>query len=280
MKYCTAIVVASMVAGCASTAPTKEIADANAAYLGAASGPAHDLDPAGLDVANARLQAAMESFRAEGDTYRTRDLAYVAMRKAQEADSRARALELVQKVNLAEQQVRTTQAEQATSVTGQARLEAETQRREAAEEQAQRSLSDLHGIATVREDSRGTVITLSGGMLFTSGDTELLPIALPRLKHVADALAAADPNSIIKVCGFTDSEGTDGYNLWLSRRRAQVVKKYLIEHGVSPERVSSLGFGRAQPVASNRTSDGRAMNRRVEIVLAPPTTKSAASTRN
>lgn len=69
----------------------------------------------------------------------------------------------------------------------------------------------------------------------------------------------------IVVEGHTDSVGTDQYNLGLSHRRADTVRRYLVEHGVKPSRITSEGFGESKPVASNDTADGRAQNRRVEL---------------
>jgi outer membrane protein OmpA-like peptidoglycan-associated protein len=65
--------------------------------------------------------------------------------------------------------------------------------------------------------------------------------------------------------GYTDSKGTEAYNLKLSRRRAEAVRKYLVDHGIPPSHIKIEGFGESNPVASNSTADGRAQNRRVEL---------------
>lgn len=70
---------------------------------------------------------------------------------------------------------------------------------------------------------------------------------------------------VILAVGFTDSIGTEQYNLGLSQRRANAVKEYLVSRGIDPNRVYTEGKGEADPVASNATAQGRAMNRRVEI---------------
>ncbi len=68
------------------------------------------------------------------------------------------------------------------------------------------------------------------------------------------------------VCaGFTDSIGSDQYNLKLSMRRAEAVRDYLVAGGIAASRIKAEGFGEADPVASNATADGRAQNRRVEL---------------
>ena len=76
-----------------------------------------------------------------------------------------------------------------------------------------------------------------------------------------------DPNVRISIIGFTDSIGTEEYNLRLSMRRAQATADYLISQGVSPSQILAKGLGEAEPRASNETEAGRAQNRRVEIYL-------------
>jgi outer membrane protein OmpA-like peptidoglycan-associated protein len=242
--------------------------DARAAYEGAANGPAAQLDPAQLHVAREDLAAAEKSFGDDGDTFRTRDLAYVAMRKAQLADARARTMEYDQTVNMAEHQVQLTQAQEAASATGmRAQLSAETQARETAEKREQQALADLARVASVKQDTRGTVITLSGGVLFASAKYDLLPAAQSNLSQVADALSKSDPDSKILVQGYTDSQGGAAYNMDLSQHRAEAVRTYLVSHGVAPDRITAQGFGPSNPVADNTSTEGRADNRRVEIIV-------------
>src|ERR1700722_20010499 len=106
----------ALVFACSPLPIPKDVMDARAAYEGAANGPAAQLDPAQLHVAREDLAAAERSFSVEGDSYRTRALAYIAMRKAQVADARARAMEFDQRVNMAEHQVQLTQAQQVASL--------------------------------------------------------------------------------------------------------------------------------------------------------------------
>jgi OOP family OmpA-OmpF porin len=74
-----------------------------------------------------------------------------------------------------------------------------------------------------------------------------------------------NPGLRVEVQGFTDSIGTEEYNQGLSERRANAVKDYLVERGVNPEKISAKGYGELNPVASNDTKEGRALNRRVEF---------------
>ncbi|MGE5278533.1 MAG: OmpA family protein, partial [Acidobacteriota bacterium] len=76
------------------------------------------------------------------------------------------------------------------------------------------------------------------------------------------------PGAAVSVEGHTDSRGSDQYNQALSERRAEAVKKYLLDHGaVKSDKIRSRGFGESRPIASNDTAEGQAQNRRVEIVI-------------
>jgi outer membrane protein OmpA-like peptidoglycan-associated protein len=88
--------------------------------------------------------------------------------------------------------------------------------------------------------------------------------AVPILDEAASILKEEGTVGVI-VAGHTDGIGTEEYNLKLSKRRADAVSKYLIDHGVSASRIKAEGFGKSKPVASNDTDDGRAQNRRVEL---------------
>jgi outer membrane protein OmpA-like peptidoglycan-associated protein len=166
-----------------------------------------------------------------------------------------------------DQQRREAEAQAQQLAQAQAQAETERQAREAAERRANEALANLErgGQVGVREDARGTVLTLSGSVLFASGQTELLPSARNRLTEVADALKQADNRLTIE--GHTDSQGPDQFNEELSLRRAEQVRDFLIAQGVPPDRIAVRGMGEYRPVASNGTAEGRANNRRVEIVL-------------
>ena len=113
------------------------------------------------------------------------------------------------------------------------------------------------------------VITLSGSILFATNKSDLLPSAQTKLNEVAAALNKQDPRSTIVVEGYTDSQGTATYNQDLSQRRARSVRDYLISRGIASSRVTAEGFGLTRPIADNESPEGRANNRRVEIVVTP-----------
>lgn len=147
-------------------------------------------------------------------------------------------------------------------------LQQEQQARAAAE---QRARSALEQVATVKEEARGLVVTLNGSVLFAFDDASLLPSAQKRLDVVADVLKQA-PDQTFTVEGHTDAVGEDHYNLELSQRRAQSVRDYLVSKGVDNSQIKANGYGELRPVADNASAEGRANNRRVEIVLPKSTT--------
>ncbi len=268
-------------ASCAHT-PPKQLLDARAAYSEAEKGVASEQAPAQLHAANTALQEAEQSFSANGDSEHTRDLSYVAMRKAQLAAVQGRTLANENK--LKELEASTQQQRRAALTDLRDQVESQQQKLqqsqaalEEAKRRAEQATADLARIASVKQDSRGTVITLSGEVLFTSDKAELLPTAEAKLSEVARALTQQNRDARIVVEGHTDSQGSDSYNLDLSMQRAEAVRAYLTEHGVAADRISAKGMGESQPIGKNSTPQGRANNRRVEIVVQPSTTESNAS---
>jgi outer membrane protein OmpA-like peptidoglycan-associated protein len=149
-------------------------------------------------------------------------------------------------------------------------LASERDRRQDAEKRAAQAAADLAAFASVKQDAtRGMVITLSGGVLFASNKADLLPSAQVKLNEVADALTKNDSDSKIVVEGHTDSQGGAPYNQDLSQRRAQTVRDYLVSRHIAADRVTAAGFGLTRPIADNASPEGRANNRRVEIVVQP-----------
>lgn len=88
-----------------------------------------------------------------------------------------------------------------------------------------------------------------------------------RILDEAVATLKAEPDIEVLIVGHTDSIGSEAYNLRLSQRRAQAVRDYLVKHGISAARLKVKGMGESQPVASNDTAEGRAQNRRVELLV-------------
>jgi outer membrane protein OmpA-like peptidoglycan-associated protein len=268
------------------------------AYSRASRGPAATLNPSDMDTAKKQLDAAEASFTKDGDTRNTRDESYLALRKTELAEVVARtretdkskdatvdamhanekrtvALTAAELARTRTQLVATGAAYTAQGVAYNAQgvaLQDEKARREDAEKRALQAASDLAKFASVKQETRGMVITLSGSVLFASGKTELLPAAQVRLNEVANALIKEDPLSTMVVEGHTDSQGSAPFNQDLSQRRAQAVRDYLVSRGIASDRITAQGFGLTRPIAENTSPEGRANNRRVEIVVQPSTT--------
>lgn len=267
--------------GCGTTAPPSELVDARAAYSRAAGGPAAQLDPADLHTAKESLDAAERQFADESDSPGTKDTAYIALRRAELAESRARVIVAEkQKAEIAAQAqanqaqaLATTSAQlagakNALNVQG-AELQNEQQRRMDAEKRAAQAAADLAKIASVKNEARGMVITLSGAVLFETAKWQLIGTAQTKLNDVADALTKQDKDSTMVVEGYTDSQGALAMNNELSQKRAESVRTYLISRGISADRITAKGMGPASPIADNASPEGRANNRRVEIIVSP-----------
>ncbi len=125
--------------------------------------------------------------------------------------------------------------------------------------------AQLNAILQTTETARGLVINL-GDVLFDTGRYTLKPNAQIALAKVATILTLY-PDLKVQVEGYTDSVGSDAYNQKLSENRANAVHDFLIQNGVPAGNVTSVGYGKADPVASNATADGRRQNRRVNMVV-------------
>ncbi|MCP2501848.1 MAG: OmpA family protein [Deltaproteobacteria bacterium] len=100
---------------------------------------------------------------------------------------------------------------------------------------------------------------------FDTAKADIRKKDLPELQKAIEFVKKY-PNTKVQVVGFTDSRGTDKYNQKLSERRANAVKKYLVDNGhVKPDMITAVGYGEAEPVGDNKTKEGQFLNRRVEI---------------
>ncbi|MFB8831414.1 OmpA family protein [Azotobacter sp. CWF10] len=133
-----------------------------------------------------------------------------------------------------------------------------------AEQQGQWLEEQLVGLATT-ETERGLVMTL-GDVLFDTGQVELRSAATRTVLQVARFLRL-NQRRVVRIEGYTDSQGDDQLNLELSRGRAQSVRDMLVDLGGDGRRIQIAGYGEAHPVAENASSRGRTRNRRVEIVF-------------
>ena len=258
------IIFIGLLAGCSASMPPSELVDARLAYQSASAGQAKQLVPAELHKAQVALEIAEKSFLEEPDSYRTRDLAYVADRKSKIAEALAVTSAENAATVKAKKDYEATQTEIMKNTAEQ--LAEEQKARVDAEKVAADAQADLAKLAAVKEEARGLVITLSGSVLFASNESTLLPAAQSRLNKVADALLATKDRTLT-VEGYTDSQGSSSYNQVLSQKRADGVRSYLISRGYPGELIQAQGIGEGNPVADNTSAEGRANNRRVEIVV-------------
>jgi outer membrane protein OmpA-like peptidoglycan-associated protein len=266
-------VLSQAILACATAMPPQELLDARTAYDAATKSPAAQYAPAQLDTAKQSLAKAEASFQDNGDKPVTKDLAYVADRRAKLAAAEGSREQADRTRVQMDKDFRSTEIDALDAT--KSKLENEQRARAEAEKglaDAQKKLSvamaSLAEIAKVKEESRGVVITLSGSVLFATGKSTLLPIAQEKLSEVAKALKDQGFKSLL-VEGHTDSQGSADKNMTLSQERAESVRSYLISQGIPSDQIRAQGIGSSRPVADNNTAEGRANNRRVEIVVEP-----------
>jgi len=278
ITYLVIIACVGLLAGCAASIPPPELVNARQAYERASAGQAAQLVPAELHKAQEALAIAEKSFKDDPESFRTRDLAYVADRKAKLAEALATTAAENAATAKANKDYQATQTEivkntkedlaasERDAEIKAVQLAAEQKARLDAENRAAVAQADLAKLAAVKEEARGLVITLSGSVLFASGKSALLPAAQNRLNQVADALMATKERKLT-IEGHTDSQGSSSYNQGLSQQRADAVRSYLISRGYPGDLIQAQGIGEDRPVADNASAEGRANNRRVEIIV-------------
>jgi len=126
-------------------------------------------------------------------------------------------------------------------------------------------LAQFNAVLQTRDTARGLIVNMSD-VLFDTAKYSLRPLAREKLAKVA-GIVSGHPGLKLDVEGHTDSVGGDEYNQQLSEQRGEAVRDYLTQQGMPASSVTSRGFGKTQPVASNDTAAGRQLNRRVEIVI-------------
>jgi outer membrane protein OmpA-like peptidoglycan-associated protein len=298
---------ASTLGACHGSTTTPQLRDARRAYENAEDGPAATYATGELRVARRALNRAEEVHDDDPGSDREARLAYLAGRKAEIAHAHgemaaAERAKAAAKANAEYQQqlARSANADQrplqAAKVDRnrdrdpkpEVALQRERDRRPAvdrqpvAERPRQRSearaaaaLQSLSQVANVKEEQRGIVITLSGALLFPSGQERLSPIARQSLDQVAAALAQQPSDAIIQIEGHTDDSGSERQNALLSKQRAQAVADHLMEREIEAARIRVIGHGEQRPIADNDTAEGRSANRRVEIVISSPSERSS-----
>jgi outer membrane protein OmpA-like peptidoglycan-associated protein len=281
-----------LVAGaCATTRQPAQLSQAEAIYqtLQGRTDPSVE-----SDVIRARdaISAAREALNSRHNRDYVEGLAHIALRAAQTAEAEQarviaqsgadtlRTARLNRLLALSQQQRDALAAQQALSAAEIAALrertatvtqEADSLRRvaEQANERLNAALTQLRTLVTeitnLRETTRGLVISLSD-ILFDVDKATLRGGAEQNVRRIA-AILNQYPEHQIAVEGHTDATGGDAYNQKLSEDRAAAVRLSLVAGGIDPARITSRGYGKAQPVATNDTPEGRQQNRRVEVIV-------------
>ena len=214
---------------------------------------------------------AAEKARIEEARRKAQEDAATAQAQAQQSAAAAQQAADQQAAAQAQAAAAQQQAEQAQAAAALARAQqqaAEAAAAQAAQQTAEmreRLRTQLNQVLNTQETARGLIVNMSD-VLFAFNKYELKPDAQVKLAKVSGILVTY-PNLTLQVEGYTDSVGTDEYNLRLSQQRATAVQAFLISQGVQPGSISSQGYGKADPVADNGTNSGRAENRRVELVV-------------
>ena len=269
------LVVGSLLGGgCTAGSPPVALEQARSAYAQAEQTPAVVANaPVPLREANQALQRAEREWTDYHDTEEVQHLAAVASQRVDIARAAA------------EKKVAEAQIQQATEDRDQVLLDARTREAQRSQLEAARATQQAH-VATsqaqaatsqvqqlqqelaalqAKQTERGLVLTL-GDVLFETGKADLRPGALQNLYPLVTFLQKY-PERRVVIEGHTDSVGSDVYNLDLSERRADAVRDFLLQNGVKPAQLTTRGYGKASPVASNNTAEGRQQNRRVELII-------------
>jgi outer membrane protein OmpA-like peptidoglycan-associated protein len=250
-----------LVAGCASTPQhSEDVVAARAAVEQART------DQRVLDFAPVQLKAAEQDLQKaesllddrKGDVLMSH-YAYLATREAQTA------------LAMGETGAMKKQIESADAERDRVRLEAREREADQANQKAEIAKSQTDEMAQrlaeleAKQTDHGLVLTLQD-VLFDTGRAELKAGASSTIINLASFMKDY-PDRRVRIEGFTDSTGSSEFNQQLSENRALAVKDALVLAGVEANRVDVQGFGEANPVASNGTSEGRLLNRRVEILI-------------
>ena len=126
-------------------------------------------------------------------------------------------------------------------------------------------LAQLNSVLQTVDTPRGLVVTMAD-ILFASGKYQLSQDANLKLARLSGVILA-HPGLKLRIEGYTDTTGTEDFNLKLSGQRAETVQSFLVGQGLKADDVTSAGMGQADPVAGNDTAAGRQKNRRVEIIV-------------
>jgi outer membrane protein OmpA-like peptidoglycan-associated protein len=230
----------------------------------------------------ARRAAADAKAKAEADAEAARQAQQQAQAQSEEDARRRAEAEAAQAAAQAQQQQAQADAAAAAAATAAAQqqtAQAEREKQDALQQKEAmraRLLAQLNQVLQTRDSARGLIVSMPD-VLFGFNQYTLKPEARERLAKIS-GIVLAYPDLKLEIEGHTDGIGTDEYNQVLSEKRADAVRGYLISSGVTPDHVSAVGLGKANPVADNSTAQGRQLNRRVEMIVSGDVIGSPLST--
>jgi outer membrane protein OmpA-like peptidoglycan-associated protein len=238
----------------------REAADREAAARAQADEAARQKALADAHAAEASRQAEAQARRAAEE-----QASAAAARASEEVErlraEQARASALEQQRQAEQARLMQQQAEQKAQAADRLREQAE----QGQQQLRQQLLQQFNLILETRDTARGLIVNMSD-VLFDFNKYTLRPAAREKLAKIS-GIILSHPGLRLEVDGYTDSIGTDAYNMKLSEQRAGEVRGYLTGQGLASDNVAAFGFGKENPVASNETSAGRQKNRRVELVV-------------
>jgi outer membrane protein OmpA-like peptidoglycan-associated protein len=227
----------------------------------------HKVDIASLRAQKRLLEDQRKVLSVERETARLEASKRQAATARNEADKAREEEKLARLQEMAAKQA-STAAEQEAQAARNAKAMAEQDSAFAAQRNAE--LQQQIDTLNARETERGLIVTL-GDLLFDTGKADLKEGTTSNLNKLVTFLTKY-PESTVILEGYTDSAGSDTYNLGLSHNRAESVRNYLEQHSIAASRLTAAGKGEASPVASNDTASGRRQNRRVDVIISNPLT--------
>ena len=276
----TGVAALSLLTACASRdKPSEELSKARTVVNTVSNSPnVVQFAPLELKSATDTLQRADDAWSKDANADEAKFQAHLAEQRAQIAVNIATTRKLdgdIRQAGVDAERQRlqgTAQRAQAQAVASATAAEQARQQAQTAEQRAAAASAQVKDLKTqladlqAQQTERGLLVTL-GDVLFEFGKSDLTSQAGPRLDKLAQFLAEF-PNRKLLIEGYTDSVGTDAFNQTLSKQRADSVQRALTSRGVAADRITTQGYGKSYPVADNGNPEGRAMNRRVEIVIA------------
>ncbi len=283
--------IALLVAGCAGMSAQEKERGMKAVSKARAALDEAKAKPDVASAASVRLyeaeQALKEAEQVDDDVTKMEHLAYVSERKTQLAVASAErtiaeneTLNLTKEKDLlllkirekeiaraqASAQEKAAEARIAATIATQRQAELrkaqmEVEKKEAELEKARIELEELKAKST----DRGMVLTL-GDVLFQTNSANMSAGAAKTIEQLGNFMNQYPTRKVV-IEGHTDNVGSAEYNMTLSKRRADSVKKALVERGIAENRITTKGYGQTAPLASNKTAAGRQQNRRVEVII-------------